>query len=382
MKGTKLWSGVKFGRGLAAVVAVLLALLSTVPGLAQSGPNTMNFQGRLLDSSGNPLGGVMRCMEFSICTDGSGHFTCIATNVWGPEYKAVTTESGTYKAGLFTVVLGEGIALPPDLFYDQDTLYLEIGVSDQAMFCGSASYTPMEPRSELKASAFAQRSRRVRTYEADDDYLVHVTNIGSGGAIFGRSTSGYGVYSDGDAHVEGDLSAAGVVHSTTGGFRFPDDTIQTSAAEIIPPGVILMWSGSLESVPEGWALCDGTRGTPNLGERFIMGTTDGGQIGASGGATAHNHYSPPHRHTIDIPQFEASRWVDVNSPEPVGPIVKYYAAVETGFARTDHIHWIDPPEHWTDYEQVTTHYSEHLPPYYQLAFMMKCGSDPDNCAAP
>ena len=37
----------------------------------------------------------------------------------------------------------------------------------------------------------------------------------------------------------------------------------------IPVGMIVMWSGS--SVPNGWALCDGTNGTPDLRNRFIMG---------------------------------------------------------------------------------------------------------------
>jgi microcystin-dependent protein len=32
-----------------------------------------------------------------------------------------------------------------------------------------------------------------------------------------------------------------------------------------------MWSGSIASIPSGWALCDGNNGTPNLQNRFIVG---------------------------------------------------------------------------------------------------------------
>ena len=32
---------------------------------------------------------------------------------------------------------------------------------------------------------------------------------------------------------------------------------------IIPSGGIIMWSGSIASIPSGWALCDGTSGTPD-----------------------------------------------------------------------------------------------------------------------
>ena len=44
---------------------------------------------------------------------------------------------------------------------------------------------------------------------------------------------------------------------------------------IVPKGVILMWSGSPATIPNGWALCDGQNGTPNLLGRFIVGATGG-----------------------------------------------------------------------------------------------------------
>jgi hypothetical protein len=176
--------------GLVAMLAILLALISTVPGLAQSGPDTMNFQGRLLDNSGNPLGGVTRCMRFRMCSD-SG----CTTQVWpgsGYEYHAVTTESGTYKAGLFTVALGSNWDILPTLLYDYDTLYLEIGVADETT-CPGTNWTLLTPRSQLRANAYAQRARRVRTQEGDDTYLVSVANTGSGGGVYaqtGSTTSG------------------------------------------------------------------------------------------------------------------------------------------------------------------------------------------------
>jgi microcystin-dependent protein len=39
----------------------------------------------------------------------------------------------------------------------------------------------------------------------------------------------------------------------------------------IPKGVIVAWNGSVETIPSGWALCDGKSGTPNLSGRFILG---------------------------------------------------------------------------------------------------------------
>ena len=38
----------------------------------------------------------------------------------------------------------------------------------------------------------------------------------------------------------------------------------------MPKGTILGWFS--KNVPEGWAICNGQNGTPNLNERFPMGT--------------------------------------------------------------------------------------------------------------
>jgi hypothetical protein len=38
-----------------------------------------------------------------------------------------------------------------------------------------------------------------------------------------------------------------------------------------PKGVIWLWSGSIENIPEGWALCNGENGTPDLRGRFVLG---------------------------------------------------------------------------------------------------------------
>ena len=37
-------------------------------------------------------------------------------------------------------------------------------------------------------------------------------------------------------------------------------------------GVISMWSGDLASLPAAWQLCDGTNGTPDLRDRFVVGS--------------------------------------------------------------------------------------------------------------
>lgn len=63
---------------------------------------------------------------------------------------------------------------------------------------------------------------------------------------------------------------------------------------LTPQGIIVMWSGSVASIPTGWHLCDGTNGTPNLQDRFVVGAGSTYAVGATGGsadavAVAHTH---------------------------------------------------------------------------------------------
>ncbi len=50
-----------------------------------------------------------------------------------------------------------------------------------------------------------------------------------------------------------------------------DGSNLTGVPGAIPRGGIIMWSGSIEEIPDGWALCDGANGTPDLRDRFVVG---------------------------------------------------------------------------------------------------------------
>jgi hypothetical protein len=75
----------------------------------------------------------------------------------------------------------------------------------------------------------------------------------------------------------------------------------------IPVGLISMWSGTIATIPSGWRLCDGTNGTPDLRDKFIVGATADeagaaktnvtGSLTQSGGAATHDHND----HTVTQP---------------------------------------------------------------------------------
>lgn len=71
--------------------------------------------------------------------------------------------------------------------------------------------------------------------------------------------------------------------------------------KVIPSGGIIMWSGSVASIPAGWRLCDGTLGTPDLRNRFVIGAGSTYSVAASGGTTSlTTSSSGDHAHTATL----------------------------------------------------------------------------------
>lgn len=56
----------------------------------------------------------------------------------------------------------------------------------------------------------------------------------------------------------------------------------------VPVGGIIMWSGSLGSLPANWHLCDGTSGTTDLRDRFIVAAGSSYSVGGNGGSATAN----------------------------------------------------------------------------------------------
>jgi microcystin-dependent protein len=75
-------------------------------------------------------------------------------------------------------------------------------------------------------------------------------------------------------------------------------TIKGTDYFMIPRGAIIMWSGS--KIPSGWALCDGSNGTPDLRDRFILGANTINEAGQTGGSNSYSlsvSQMPAHSHT-------------------------------------------------------------------------------------
>ena len=91
--------------------------------------------------------------------------------------------------------------------------------------------------------------------------------------------------------------------------------------QIVPPGAILMWSGAVDAIPTGWALCDGRNGTPDLRDRFIVGAGGSYDVGDTGGSntvTLTTSQIPSHNHTASSSSSGTHNHTGTTSLERIG----------------------------------------------------------------
>jgi hypothetical protein len=107
-----------------------------------------------------------------------------------------------------------------------------------------------------------------------------------------------------------------------------------AAIAAFPSGGIIMWSGSIASIPLGWLLCNGSSGTPDLRDRFIVGAGSTYAVNATGGFATYSLSTaqlPSHTHT------GTTSSVDINHTHGVN--------IQSGGFSNDHIHGISDPGH-------------------------------------
>ena len=76
-------------------------------------------------------------------------------------------------------------------------------------------------------------------------------------------------------------------------------SLNAASGGIIPSGGIIIWSGASTAIPDGWLLCDGSNGTPDLRDRFVIGAGGTYSVAAKGGEATHKLTTaelPSHTH--------------------------------------------------------------------------------------
>ena len=68
--------------------------------------------------------------------------------------------------------------------------------------------------------------------------------------------------------------------------------------KLIPKGSIIMFNGLSSEIPNGWHICDGTEGTPNLTGKFIKASNTSGETGGKSTIQILEENMPRHTHTF------------------------------------------------------------------------------------
>ncbi|MFA5857783.1 MAG: hypothetical protein WC955_01815 [Elusimicrobiota bacterium] len=270
--------------------------------------STINFQARLTDTAGQPLTDTTG-LTFKLYDTLTG-----GTAKWTEVHNSVSVVNG-----MANVILGSYTVLTPSLF-DTET-WIEIMVGNDVL----------SPRQKISAVPYAivtENSKKLSGHTYD---------------MF---------ISTGGGKVTGNIDVEGEIKSLSGGTTF----------YMVPRGTIVIWSGTISSIPTGWALCDGINGTPDLRDRFLLGMSSTDTPGIIGGTTTHIHVVPGHLHSVAGLTTNAcptDRWmVDGDGGDD--------------FAEGSHSHTISAFN--TNYSTVTItgiNTQPHLPPYYKIAFIMK-----------
>lgn len=186
----------------------------------------------------------------------------------------------------------------------------------------SDTLTIVRAQEGTSAAAFASGSRvelrctagilQAMLQKNGGDTMTGTTNLGGVLALGGGGSVQGGEYAGGFLRSAAGVTAGQIYVSA--GVPMSGTSIiltNTNLAANLPSGtdlcrtnMVVFWAGTSLSIPSGWHLCDGTSGTPDLRDLFIVG--GGGALPTSGnytGATATHLVTEP---TVSIPALTTS----------------------------------------------------------------------------
>lgn len=276
----------------------------------------LNFQGRLLDSTGAVVADGLYNMEFKVVRDGdgcnptSGTFPCSGTVLWTET--RIQTNRVTVKNGYFSVNLGSVTAFAGSVDWNQDTLWVSINVGGTANTASPTWDGVMKPLKRLTSSPYAFNAGRLGGLTASSFGQLATTNSWTQTNSF--TGSGTALSVSNNASVNGALSVG--TNSASNSLDVRATNSVTSGEHIVTvvgnvagsAGVVTGWYANGSSVTGGYMrsinglpMYFGTSGTAqavtilNTGEIGIgdtsptalltVGTSDAFQVNASGNIT-------------------------------------------------------------------------------------------------
>lgn len=151
----------------------------------------------------------------------------------------------------------------------------------------------------------------------------------------------------------------------------------SSTNYLVPKGGIIMWSGAINDIPAGWALCNGDNGTPDLRGRFVVGYSNINNNSANSNST--NYWEVNYGTPRNTGGEQSHKLQSCEVP-------KHTHSIKTGGDdcadnnTNDNLHGQNDDEGWGNWYTTTpaggnssggTDPHENRPPYLVLAYIMK-----------
>jgi hypothetical protein len=156
-----------------------------------------------------------------------------------------------------------------------------------------------------------------------------------------NTTLGASEYWDGDSWAQ--MGAPATVNTAF---------VQALVDAVVPIGSIMMWSGAVVTIPAKWHLADGTNGTIDLRDKFVVGAGNSYAVAATGGEATHTltiNEMPSHTHNTQYYGHSSDTQEDTKQQLFNAGAGWTYPTTSTGGG--------------------TAH--ENRPPYYAIAFIQR-----------
>lgn len=142
--------------------------------------------------------------------------------------------------------------------------------------------------------------------------------------------------------------------------------VTTALTTVFPSGGIILWSGSVASIPSGWYLCNGSNSTPDLRDKFIVGAGSTYAVGATGGSA--DAVVVSHTHTATVTDPGHTHGLDTRKDAAGGGAGEY---VNYNTTKTININTATTGITVSNSTTGVSGTNANLPPYYALCYIMK-----------
>lgn len=374
---------------------LIFAVVAMAAGAAMAGVS-FSYQGTLMNADGTAPVSGSKAITFRLYETPTG-----TDALWGRKVAVQLNESG-----LFNVELSATSGSPVDSVKTNDLDYV-LSQYPGSLYIGldvEGSTGEIRPRQKLLSVPTAGFAQDVK--EAKRDFTVvgsasvnEAVNVGGNATVGGYLTvggpinAGKGIkVSDGGLNVSGGgLSVSGGELKLSGGSLTVEANVAITqggtSAGLVPRGVIVMWSGEKDRIPQGWALCDGNNDTPNLCDRFIVGAGKTYGVGDTGGENAvalTKEQMPNHTHAFvmdnQVGEYDVPK--SRGNPDKIGKNsgwmendTGYKSSFNSGDSKQSRRYFTGTAGgDATDTVVGTDGYAEaheNRPPYYALCYIMK-----------